>query len=48
MVAWFAQVQANAILFMGRPSSGENRTVDEAAALEAVVNHIAEKAFQAA
>ena len=28
--------------------SGENRTADEAAALEAAVNHIAEKAFQAA
>ena len=29
-------------------SSGENWTADEAAALEAAVNHIAEKAFQAA
>jgi len=41
-------LQANAILFMGRPSSGENRTANEAAALKAAVNYIAEKAFQAA
>lgn len=48
MVAWFARVQANAILFTGIPSSGEYWTADEAAALEAAVNHIAKKAFQAA
>ena len=29
-------------------SSGENWTADETAALEAAINHIAEKAFQAA